>query len=119
MIANTEDELKAGTGFMLQLHEGINYLRKLGYVENLTSHYDHFECRSGEIKLMPSDFSVDGMMRFENTSDPDDQSILYAISSNDGKTKGAYVDSYGLYHEDLSPEIIERFKKKVPLRAFG
>lgn len=118
MIVDAEDELKAGTGFMLQLHEGLSYVKNLGYTENLTPHYDHFECQSGKVKLMPSDFMVDGVMRFENTSDPDDQSILYAVSSTDGKTKGAYVESYGLYHEDLSSEMIERFKKNIPLKAF-
>lgn len=118
MIANARDELKAGTGFMLQLREGLERLEKEGYTENLIGAYDHFECHSGEVKLFPVDFKVDCVMRFENTSDPDDQSILYAISSNDGKTKGAYVESYGLYHDELSPEMIERFKHLITLEAF-
>ena len=118
MIANAKDELKAGTGFMLQLTEGLTFFESEGYTENLIACFDHFECQSGAVKLYPSDFKVDGVMRFENTSDPDDQSILYAISSNDGKIKGAYVESYGLYHDELAPEMIDRFKHLVTLEAF-
>lgn len=118
MIANSKDELKAGTGFMLELREGIAFFESEGYTENLIALFDHFECQSGAVKLYPKDFKVDGVMRFENTSDPDDQSILYAISSNDGKIKGAFVESYGLYHDELSPEMIDRFKHLVTLVAF-
>ena len=110
MNTSEEDELEAGTGFMPQMRYGISKFENLGYIENLIAKYDHFECRSGQVKLFPNEFQVDKFMRFENTSDPDDQSILYAISSNDGKIKGTFIESYGLYHEDLSPEILEKFK---------
>ena len=118
MIANAKDELQAGTGFMLQLREGIQFMEDLGYNENLISKYDHFEFQSGLHSLKPSEFQVDGFMRFENTSDPDDQSILYAISSKDGQFKGTYVESYGLYHEEMSQDMMERFKHCANLKAF-
>ena len=118
MKANTDEELTAGTGFMLQLREGLRHVEDLGYVYNWTPRYDHFEGNSGAIKLEPEEFVVDGLMRFENTSDPDDQSILYAISSKDGRYKGTYIESYGLYHDDLSPEMLERFKHCANLNIF-
>jgi hypothetical protein len=118
MIIRAEDELEAGTGFMLQLAEGIQRLEILGFTENLSIRYDHFEARSGEVKLYPGDFKIDGMLRFENSSDPDDQSILYAVSSRDGKVKGAHVESYGLYHEELSPEMLKTFKNQLNTNSF-
>lgn len=106
----TLDILEAGTGFMLSLSEALRLLEKKGYAENLSAKIDHFECRSGQFKLYPQDFCVDGIIRFENTSDPDDQSILYAVSAPAHGLKGIYVESYGIHQDELSREMIERLK---------
>jgi hypothetical protein len=79
---------------------------KRGYWQNIVPCFDHFSVNSDEIKMYANDFSVDEIVRFENTSDPDDQAILYAISAKALGVKGVYVDSYGLYHDSLSPEIL-------------
>jgi hypothetical protein len=107
-----DDISKAGTGFMASLSETIRKLENDGYKENLTPCFDHLSCRVGEIKLYPEDFVVDKVVRFENSSDPDDQSILYAVSSDTHGVKGLYVESYGLYHESLSKEILDKLSKK-------
>ena len=101
---------ESGTGFMINLTDVIHQLEKKGYAENLTSRFDHFECRSGAFKIYPKDMTIDEVIRFENTSDPDDQSILYAISSPPQGLKGIFIESYGSYHDELSPEILQKFK---------
>lgn len=101
------DSSKAGTGHMLQLAPTIKILQNDGYTENLVPRFDHFECHSREYLIYAGDITVDHVIRFENTSDPDDQSILYAISDNKQKLKGLYIDSYGLYHDDLSQPMIK------------
>lgn len=105
---NTSDTLKAGTGFMLQPGEAIAQLEREGYSCNIVARYDHFEIDCGKECLFPADFQVDEMQRFENSSDPDDQSILYAISCPSRHLKGLYLESYGVYHEDLSREMLGR-----------
>jgi len=42
----------------------------------------------------PSQVAVDGFYRFEGSSNPDDNSIIYAINTKDG-SKGTLVSSYG------------------------
>lgn len=111
-----DDMIKAGTGEMQCLAEAIKLLQKKGYTTNLTLAYDHFKTEDGKIKLYPKDIFFDEVMRFENTSDPDDQSILYAISSTNDGIKGTYIESYGLYHEDISPLIIKRLQYCHALR---
>ncbi len=107
MNLNTEISMcQAGTGFMSSLAETIQRMEAEGYDESMRAEYDHFECCSGRIKLFAADFSVDQMFRFENTSDPDDQAIAYAITSDVYDIKGIYVDSYGLYHDALSHGMI-------------
>jgi hypothetical protein len=105
-----EDMLEAGTGFMVSLSDSIRQLAKVGYSENLSPKNDHFECRSGMHKLYPKEIVVDKIIRFENTSDPDDQSIVYAISAPAKNLKGIYVESYGLGQDGLSKEMLERLK---------
>lgn len=107
-----EDMLQAGTGFMQSLSEAITKLQASSYKENLVPHYDHFECRNGDIQLYPQDFVVDKMLRFENTSDPDDQSVLFAISSPTKAIKGLYVDSYGSHHDDLSAAMLHNLSEQ-------
>lgn len=107
------DILEAGTGFMMSLYEMLTQLERLGYVENLGAKGDHFEARSGALKLYPKDIIIDKMLRFENTSDPDDQAILYAISAPDLGVKGVYVDTYGINGNDLSPELLRALRDMV------
>lgn len=109
-MSQSQDVLKAGTGFMMPLVEELHRLQAQGYVENLIPCFDHFECRSGEIRIDINDVVIDDIFRFENTSDPDDQSIAYAISAPKAGVKGVYVESYGLYHDELSPELEEKLK---------
>ncbi|MGZ3742334.1 MAG: phosphoribosylpyrophosphate synthetase [Pseudobdellovibrionaceae bacterium] len=109
-IIDNLDILEAGTGFMLSLSEALHQLEEKGYSENLSARLDHFECRSGQLKLYPKDVRIDGIIRFENTSDPDDQAILYAISIPTLGLKGIYVDTYGLHQDELSREMTERLK---------
>jgi hypothetical protein len=107
----SKDILEAGTGFMLCLSEAIHDLENQGYTENLTLKVDHFESNSGENKIYTQDFDVDKVIRFENTSDPDDQAILYAIRSDNKGLKGLYVEGYGINQDEQSKEIIEKFKQ--------
>lgn len=106
----TQTMLRSGTGFMISLSETIRELQRRGYTENLGPANDHLCSRSGEIKLYPHDIKIDSMVRFENSSDPDDQAILYAVRCDSRALKGLYVDSYGAYHDDLTPELLKCFK---------
>jgi hypothetical protein len=107
------DILEAGTGFMISLYEMVTQLEHKGYTENLGAKGDHFEARSGALKLYPKDFVVDKVLRFENTSDPDDQAIIYAISAPDKGVKGIYVDSYGIYQDSISPELLRALREEI------
>ena len=96
---------------MLQPIEAMAEWEERGYTENLVLKGDHFEINDGEISIYPEEFEVDAIVRFENTSDPDDQSILYAISSSKHGIKGLFLESFGLYNEDISSVITEKLKE--------
>ena len=103
----TQDSIQAGTGFMEPLSEAIEIYRKAGYTVNFVPYYDHLACDSNNIKIWPNEIVVDEICRFENSSDPDDQSIMHVISVPGKNIKGLYIESFGLYHDNLSEQLLE------------
>lgn len=91
---------------MQSLYTAIKKHQARGYAINFVAKFDHLEADGGTITLRPGQFIADSVERFDNSSDPDDQSILYAITSKDGSLKGLFAESYGIYHEELSPEMM-------------
>lgn len=89
------------------LSEAINDLKKRGYKEDFNIQPTCLECASLTLKLHPEDFVVDEFYRFEGMSNPDDNSIIFAISSKDG-IKGTLVDAYGMYSETLTDQMVRK-----------
>lgn len=90
------------------LVEAINGLKSQGYTEDFNLHENCLHCANGKYQLSPDDFKVDNVFRFEGNSDPEDQAVLYAISSEKFKLKGVLVNAYGIYSEDGANEIIKK-----------
>ena len=96
------------------LSEAISDLATKGYTEDFSAEPECLHCASKDIRLHPEDFQIDEFYRFEGMSNPDDNSILYAISGVDGSVKGLLVDAYGVYAEQLSPSMIEKLRFREP-----
>lgn len=90
------------------LLEAINGLKAEGYTEDFNLKENHIACSTGKYQLSPDDFKVDNVFRFEGNSDPEDQSVLYAISSEKFKVKGLLVNAYGIYSDNAANEIIKK-----------
>lgn len=86
------------------LTEALNDLAKRGYVHNFNIECDSVKCSAIELKLNPDDFEISEFYRFEGDSNPDDEEIVYAITSKDG-IKGTLVNAYGTYSDEISNEI--------------
>jgi len=89
------------------LSKAIQGLKKDGYEYDFNLHPDVIECADVRQKFAPNEFHVDAVYRFEGMTNPDDSSVLYAISANQG-LKGLLVDAYGVYAESLTPEMIKK-----------
>jgi hypothetical protein len=90
------------------LTEAMAHVRKQGYVEDFNLKQNCLECRDGKYKIFAQDFIVDEFFRFEDNTDPGDQSILYAISSEKYKLKGILINGYGVYSESPTNEMLEK-----------
>lgn len=91
------------------LSEALDGLKERGYTENFNLQSDCLECRALSLQLHPEDFRIDEYHRFEGDSNPDDNSVVYAISSKDG-VKGVLVDAYGMYSENVTPAMAQKLR---------
>lgn len=58
----------------------------------------------------PEEVWIDNFYRFEGESDPADASILYLISTTDGK-KGVLIDAYGAYDDANVSEFVHKVRE--------
>ena len=84
------------------LTEGLQQLRRQGYIADFNLRPDCLYCAVLDLKLPPEGFAVDKLFRFEGDSDPADQSILYAISAIGQGIRGVLVNAYGVYADPLT-----------------
>jgi hypothetical protein len=92
------------------LSETMSELRKEGYTEDFNLQQNCLVCRNGAFKVFADEFIVDQFFRFEGDSNPDDESILYAISSDAKNLKGVLVNAYGIYSEPVTDEMMEKLE---------
>lgn len=90
------------------LVETLNDLSRRGYSGNLKLRSDYLEEPEKQLMLYPEQFKVVESYRFEGMSDPADNSVVYAIESNDGFFKGVLVNAYGVYTDTTSSELIRK-----------
>jgi hypothetical protein len=92
------------------LVEALQDLNNRGYSGNLKLRDDFLEESERKLMLYPSNFTVVESYRFEGPSDPGDNTVVYAIESNDGDFKGVLVSGYGAYFDSASAELIKKLE---------
>ena len=90
--------------------EAINDLTERGYDHNFNLKDDAIYCHSIDIHLYPADFQIDEVYRFEGDTNPDDEVVVYAISSPSTSIKGTLINAYGVYAETISSDLVEKLK---------
>lgn len=98
-------------GKYASLSVAINDLTKKGYDKNFNMKEDFIECPENQCQLHPEEFEIDEKHRFQEMSDVDNESVLYAISSTDGKIKGLLVNAYGIYADYASFKLVQKLNR--------
>ena len=94
------------------LTEAINDLTKQGYTYNFNIKSDCIECAENSLQLQPNEFEIDQVYRFQEMSDVDNESILYAISSTQNNLKGLLVNAYSIYANAASTKLIAKLNSR-------
>lgn len=90
--------------------EAMADLKNLGYTIDFSILVDKecLICHQTATVLSPEDFEIDCFYRFEGDSDPGDEMIVYAISSNKTSSKGIVVSAFGVYADIISSAIVKK-----------
>lgn len=93
------------------LSQAINGLKQEGYTLDFNLEKDFLKCTKNTASLSADDFEIDAVFRYEGESDPDDESVLYAISSPKYNVKGLLVNAFGIYSEGASDALIAKLRR--------
>src|SRR5690606_26649293 len=94
------------------LSQAINKLKlEEGYEFDFNLLDDKIEIKCEKETYQINEFKVDKVLRFEGASNPDDNAILYAITTENGK-KGVLVDGYGISSGQISKEMMDKLDLK-------
>ena len=92
---------------MQTLSECINDALGNGYVENFKVIGRGLATEDEKSIYKPEDIAIANFYRFEGASDPQDNSILYLVETNDRK-KGTLIDAYGSYADAKFSDFIRQ-----------
>lgn len=98
--------------------EAINQLAKKGYTTDfeVLKEHDCLVCKQSAQQLSPDEFVIDETHRFEGNTDPGDEMIVYAISSQKHGVKGVVINGYGTYANPDVYKIVERLEKQTQVK---
>lgn len=92
------------------LSQRMNELKENGYTFDFNLEDDKIIDKSIDTSYLPDDFNVDKVYRFEGMSNPSDNSILYAITTSNGR-KGLLVDGFGVSGGQVSKKLREKLNR--------
>ena len=97
---------------MTTLSEVINKLAAEGYTVDFNYKRSDEPSHKNLLFLHPEAFVIDKHYRFEGESDPEDEAVVYAISSPEQNIKGILVNGYGTSSDPLTNKILDVLKEK-------
>ena len=91
--------------------EAVTGLKAKGYTIDFNIAFDKLICSDNKICLQPDEFEIIEVHRFEGDSNPDDEDVVYAVESKDGKLKGIITSAFGMYADPVSNKIIQKLSR--------
>ncbi len=79
------------------LSQAVNFLSKEGYTEDFKAKEKTILALYSKKEYLPQELKITKTYRFDAMDNPEDETALFAIITNDG-TKGTLVMSYGFEH---------------------
>ncbi|MEJ7778625.1 MAG: phosphoribosylpyrophosphate synthetase [Daejeonella sp.] len=91
------------------LLEAVNGLRSRGYTYDFSYENACLFCNKISERFEAKDLKITEYYRYEGMSDPEDNSVIYAIESRDGH-KGIMIDAYGAYSDEHKTAFISNIE---------
>jgi hypothetical protein len=104
-----EDEMLDPPGDVTTLTGAIEQLGRQGFTASFEPASGGLIARESGRMYRADQLAIRQFYRFEGVSDPDEQSVAYALEAADG-TRGILVDGFGLY---ANPRVAEALRDVV------
>lgn len=95
-------------GAMETLREALARLERRGFRSAFRAMSDGTLELDGETAIAPEALVVEETVRFEGESDPEDQAVLFALRSRDGRIRGTFIAAYGPQIEPACAAVVHR-----------
>jgi len=95
---------------MESLVDVLKRLGKQGYVDDL------FSTKDPPRSLSPEEYYIDKVSRVDESSDPQEQVVVYAISSPDCVKKWVAINGFGVYSDPQRDKLISKLKVREKKR---
>jgi hypothetical protein len=90
--------------------ECMKHLENKGFLLQFVMFGAQLQCVETGKLYTPDDISIVNFYRFEGISNPDDMSIIYAITTSDGQN-GTITDAFGIYANENVGQFFEGVRK--------
>lgn len=97
---------------MTTLSEITNKLLADGYTVDFNITENTADGPGKYLQEHPEEFIIDRHYRFEGVSDPEDEAIVYAISSTVNGVKGILINGYGVYSDQVTNDLVKKLPQK-------
>ena len=87
--------------------EAVNGLKQRGFTIDFNLEQDQISCPKTPVSLLPSEFEITEVYRFEGNSDPADEAVVYAIESKQG-LKGVLVNGFGISADTIGEDMVKK-----------
>jgi hypothetical protein len=91
------------------LVDALNDLKKRGYDADFEPDSNCLYCNNLDLRLSEAEFKVDEVHRFEVDTNPEDNAVVYALTSDTG-VKGTIVDGFGASAENISFDMAKKLQ---------
>jgi len=98
---------------MTTLSEITNKLLADGYTVDFNITENTADGPGKYLQEHPEEFIIDKHYRFEGVSDPEDEAIVYAISSTVNEVKGVLINGYGVYSDQVTNDLVKKLQEKT------
>lgn len=92
------------------LSEAIERLNAAGYTHDFRGEKEGIRDVVGDKLYRAESLRVDEVVRFEGTTDPDEEAILFALRSEEDGVQGTYVVAYGPSVDPLDAQIVQKLR---------
>lgn len=89
--------------------DGLTHLRSRGYTQKFRRGTVCLCCIELQLWVTPVQFNVDDCYYYENTSNPDADRVLYAITTAKG-VRGILIEASGVYADNISCEMVQKLE---------